>query len=126
MISVIRMAPVLEFGNELWYSKENFTFATLPQYIQEDWKKFSTVDSFAEFESAIKQLVGNPFTNFLFDWFTKECVKIYNSNPTTFDKMFLQIAVKAEVQFRAMFKNLIGSRITELTMFYFFYLNFRR
>eukprot|EP01035_Chromulina_nebulosa_P028702 gene28702-37937_t len=94
---LIRMAPVLEFGNELWYSKENFTFATLPQYVQEDWKKISAFESFAEIESALKQTIGNPLTNFLFDWFTKEFMKIYYSNPTTFDNTFLLIALKAEI-----------------------------
>lgn len=100
MNSVIRMAPVQENGKEFWYSKENFTFAALPQYVQDDWKKISAVETFEEIESALRQTIGNPMFNFIFDWFFKEIMKAYNSNSaasTALDKTFLQVAVKSEV-----------------------------
>ena len=81
---------------EFLYSKENFTFAALPQYVQEDWKRISAYNSFTEIETAFKQIIGNPITNFIYDWFFNEIVKSF-SNPATLDDKFLKIAVKYEV-----------------------------
>ena len=90
------MLPRQGNAEELLYSKENFTFLALPQYVQEDWKRISDFNSFSEIETAFKQMIGNPITNFIYEWFNKEIVKSF-SNPAALDEAYLKIAVKAEV-----------------------------
>jgi len=88
--------PRQENADEFLYSKENFTFAALPQYVQEDWRTISAFNSFTEIESAFKQTIGNPVVNFIYEWFFNEIVKRF-SNPIALDETFLKIAVRAEV-----------------------------